>query len=122
MVHDPNPSPPIVVSLEMLDTDYAKLVAGEPIAPDRCDRIGWSEGTCRRLGKQIARYRYGNRDPQDRDDVLCTIATMAELFTCADLEAINDRLRWEGCFYLTEGERQQVVNWLQDELAIDLTE
>jgi hypothetical protein len=36
------------------------------------------------------------------------------------MEDINDRLRRTGRFYLTEGERQQIMNWLQDELAVNL--
>jgi hypothetical protein len=35
-------------------------------------------------------------------------------------EDMNDRLRYTGHFYLTPGERQQVINWLIDELGIDL--
>ena len=36
------------------------------------------------------------------------------------MEDINDRLRRTGQFYLTEGERLQIINWLQDELAVNL--
>jgi hypothetical protein len=104
----------------MLDTDYAKMAAGEVIPEERRDRLAWSDYTVKRLSQQIARYRYDTLDRQGRDDVLCTIAMTAELFTLADLEDINDRLRQTGVFYLTDGERRQILNWLHDELAIDV--
>ena len=112
--------PPKIVHLDILDTDYAKIAAGERLPADRQQRLEWGQTTCDRLSKQIARYRYDKLDQQGRDDLLCNIANTAGLFTLADMEDINDRLRRTGCFYLTEGERQQVFNWLQDELAVDL--
>jgi hypothetical protein len=112
-------SPPII-HLNILDTDYAKMAAGETIASDRKLRLAWGEATFDRLGKHVARYRYGNLDQESRDDLLCKIGTTAELFTRSDQEDFNDRVRCTGTFYLTPGERQQVVNWLRDELAIDL--
>lgn len=111
---------PNIVRLNILDTDYAKMAAGEQIPEDHKRRLAWGESTFKRLGQQIARYRYGDLDQQGRDDLLCNIGLTAELFSAADIEDINDRLRHTGCFYLTEGERQQVVNWLRDELAIDI--
>ena len=111
---------PKIVHLGILDTDYAKIAAGERIPEERQQRLAWGNAIFNRLSKQIARYRYDNLDQQGRDDLLCNIANTAGLFTAADMEDINDRLRRTGCFYLTSGERQQVFNWLQDELAVDL--
>jgi hypothetical protein len=112
---------PKIVHLNMLDTDYAKMAAGESIPEDRKQRLAWGNIVFKRLSQQIARYRYdAGLDQQGRDDLLCKIATTAELFTMADLEDINDRLRRTGRFYLTDSERQQIMNWLQDELAVDL--
>ncbi len=112
--------PPRVVPLDLLDTDYAKIVAGEAIPEDKKQRLAQESYDFDKLGQYIARYRYGGLDQQAQDDILCTIATVAGLFTLADVEDINDRLRYTGRFYLTEGERQQVINWLQDELGINL--
>ncbi|MDB9528264.1 hypothetical protein PN498_19890 [Oscillatoria sp. CS-180] len=111
---------PKIVHLDILDTDYAKIAAGERISDERKQRLAWGDATFSRLSKQIARYRYDSLDEQGRDDLLCNIATTAGIFTVADMEDINDRLRRTGCFYLTQGERQQVINWLQDELAVNL--
>lgn len=111
---------PKIVHLDLLDTDYAKIAAGERIPEERQQRLAWGHTTFNRLSKQIARYRHDNLDQQGRDDLLCNIANTAGLFTDADMEDINDRLRRTGCFYLTAGERQQVFNWLQDELAVTL--
>jgi hypothetical protein len=112
---------PAIVHLDLLDTDYAKIVAGEPIPQERQDRLSEDSYDFSRLGKSIARYRYANLDEQSRDDILCTLGHTAGLFTLADLEDMNDRLRQTGRFYLTPGERQQVINWLVDELGVDLT-
>lgn len=114
---NPNQQPKII-HLNMLDTDYASLVAGEPIAPERRQRLAQDHYDVDKLSQYIARYRYGGLDQQGQDDVLCTIATLAGLFSLADVEDINDRLRYTGRFYLTQGERQQVRNWLVDELDI----
>ena len=111
---------PTVVRLNLLDTDYAKIVAGEPIPDAKKQRLAQESYDFDKLGRHIARYRHGGLDQQSLDDILCTIATTAGLFTLADVEDINDRLRYTGCFYLTSGERQQVINWLLDELGIDL--
>lgn len=111
---------PNIVHLNLLDTDYAKIVAGERISEDRKQRLDWENSAFDRLSKQIARYRYDDLDQQGRDGLLCNIATAAGLFTLADMEAIDERLRQTGCFYLTLGERQQIMNWLRDELAVDL--
>ena len=106
----------------MLDTDYAKLAAGETIPEEHKLRLGLDQYDFAMLGKQIARYRYGDLDQQGRDDILCNIGSMAELFSMADMEMINDRLRTTGLFYLSDGERQQVMNWLEDELGVRLEE
>ncbi|WP_008308101.1 hypothetical protein [Leptolyngbya sp. PCC 6406] len=111
---------PKIVRLNILDTDYAKMAAGEAIPEDRRHRLAWGDAALNRLAKYIARYRYGDLDNQGRDDVLCNIALAAELFTLADMEDIDDRLRRTGAFYLTPGERQQILNWLRDELTVDL--
>jgi hypothetical protein len=115
---------PRIVHLDLLDTEYAKLAAkmaaGEPIPPDKQQRLCQDSYDFTRLGQHIARYRYGGLDQQGQDDILCTLGHTAELFTLADLEDISDRLRQTGRFYLTPGERQQVINWLSDELGIDL--
>lgn len=112
---------PKIVRLNLLDTDYAKIAAGESIPDEKKERLAQESYDFEQLGHHIARYRYGGLDQQGLDDVLCTIATTAGLFTLADVEDINDRLRYTGRFYLTPGERQQVMNWLVDELGIDLT-
>ncbi|MEL6161841.1 MAG: hypothetical protein AAFR18_21730 [Cyanobacteria bacterium J06627_32] len=110
-----------IVRLEMLDTDYAKMMAGEPIAQDRRDRIESADAyTLERLEKQISRYRYGQLDQEGKDSILCDVGLTAELLTPADMEDIHQRTRDTGRFYLTDGERQQILNWLQDELAVDL--
>lgn len=112
---------PKIIHLDILDTDYAKIAAGERISEERKQRLAWDNPALKRLSQQIARYRYDDSlDQQGRDDLLCNIATTAGLFTLADIEDINDRLRRTGRFYLTEGERQQIMNWLQDELAVNL--
>ena len=111
---------PKIVHLNILDTDYARIAAGERISEERKQRLEWDSSAFNRLSKQIARYRYADLDQQGRDDLLCNIGNTAGLFSLADIEDINDRLRQTGCFYLTPGERQQIVNWLRDELAVDL--
>ncbi|MDA0864845.1 MAG: hypothetical protein O2890_00150 [Cyanobacteria bacterium] len=111
---------PQIIHLNILDTDYAKIAAGETIASDRKHRLAWGDATFDRLGKQIARYRYDALEQEGRDDLLCKIGSVAELFTLSDREDFDDRIRTTGRFYLTPGERQQVVNWLRDELAVDL--
>lgn len=106
----------------MLDTDYAKMVAGEPIAEERRQRLEAADDyTLNRLEKQISRYRYGQLDQSGKDNILCDVGLTAELLNQADMEDIHQRVRDTGEFYLTAGERQQIINWLKDELAIDLT-
>jgi hypothetical protein len=113
---------PRVVRLNMLDSDYAKMVAGEPIARERRERLEAADTyTLSRLEKQISRYRYGQLDQASQDDILCDIGQTAELITQADMEDIHQRMRETGRFSLTIGERQQVINWVKDELAIDLS-
>ena len=114
-----NPQPKIV-HLNLLDTDYAKIVAGARIPAENQQRLAQESYDFTKLGQHIARYRYGGLDREGQDDILCTIATIAGLFSLADVEDINDRLRYTGRFYLTDGERQQVTNWLMDELGVDL--
>ncbi|MGB3668883.1 MAG: hypothetical protein WA783_17265 [Phormidesmis sp.] len=126
MTHQPDEQnsyrPPGVVQLDMLDTDYAKMIAGEPIAKDRQDRLEAIDPyTLNRLEKQISRYRYGQLDQSGKDDILCDVGLIAELLSQADMEDIHQRMRETGQFYLTEGERQQIINWLKDELAIDIS-
>jgi hypothetical protein len=111
---------PRIVHLNLLDTDYAKIAAGEQIPEEKKQRFAQDGYDFEKLGKQIARYRYAGMDQQGQDDILCSIATTAELFSVSDIEDINDRLRHTGCFYLTESERQQVINWLFDELGVNL--
>jgi len=111
---------PKIIRLNILDTDYAKMAAGEIIPEEKKQRLAQDSYDFDKLGQYIARYRYGGLDQQGKDDILCTIATTAGLFTLADVEDINDRLRYQGRFYLTPGERQQVMNWLIDELGISL--
>ncbi|MFQ4138856.1 hypothetical protein PGN35_021330 [Nodosilinea sp. PGN35] len=113
-------SQPPIIPLDMLDTDYAKIAAGEPIPDDKKQRLSEDSYDFTRLGRHIARYRHGHLDQQGQDDILCTLGTTAGLFTRADVEDMHDRLRQTGRFYLTPGERQQVINWLADELGIDL--
>ncbi len=112
---------PSIVRMDMLDTDYAKMVAGETIAEERRDRLEAVDPyTLNRLEKQISRYRYGQLDQSGKDDILCDIGSTAELLSQADMEDIHQRMRETGQFYLTAGERQQIINWLKDELAVDL--
>ncbi|MGB3137888.1 MAG: hypothetical protein WBG38_07030 [Nodosilinea sp.] len=113
-------SPPPIVPLDMLDTDYAKIAAGEPIPEAKKQRLSQESYDFTRLGQHIARYRYGGLDQQGQDDILCTLGTTAGLFNRTDTEDMNDRLRQTGLFYLTPGERQQVINWLVDELGVEL--
>lgn len=117
----PTASEPNIIKIDMLDSDYAKMIAGEPIARERRDRLEDIDTyTLNRLEKQISRYRYGNLDQSGKDDILCDIALIAELLTQADMEDIHQRTRESGSFYLTQSERLQILNWLKDELAIDL--
>lgn len=113
---------PRVVRLNMLDTDYARMVAGETIARDRRERLEDTDAyTWTRLEKQLGRYRHGQLEQSGKDDILCDIGLTAELLTQADMEDIHQRMRDTGTFYLTAGERQQIITWVKDELAVDLT-
>ena len=50
---------PKVIRIDMLDTDYAKMMGGEPIAKERRNRLEAADAyTLDRLEKQISRYRY----------------------------------------------------------------
>ena len=113
---------PIVTRIDMLDTDYAKMVAGEPIEQERWERLEAIDSfTLTRLGKQISRYRYGQLAQEGKDNILCDIGLTVELLNQADMEDIRYRVREAGYFYLTLDEREQIINWLKDELAVDLT-
>jgi len=112
---------PKVVRLNMLDTDYAKMIAGEPIAKERQCRLEAADAyTFNRLEKQISRYIHCQLTQEGKDDILCDIGQTVELLTQCDMEDIHQRVRETGRFYLTDGERQQIINWVKDELAIDL--
>ena len=105
----------------MLDVDYARMVGGVPIAKDRQGRLDATDDyTLNRLEKQISRYLYGQLGQESKDDILCDIGQTAELLNQGDMEDIHQRVRETGRFYLTGGERQQIINWLKDEFAIDL--
>lgn len=99
---------PQIIDLEMLDTHFAKLIEADPLAAQLTVTVG----------KQIYGYRHATRRDQ-QDNFLCKIATSAELFTAADLEAIDDRTREQG-FSLHEDERQFILDWLKCEFKIDL--
>jgi hypothetical protein len=116
MTHQPR-----IVRLEMLDIDYARMVAGEPIAKERQGRLEAADAyTLDRIEKQISRYLYGQLNQEGKDDILCAVGQTAELLTQADMEDIHQRMQETGQFYLTRSERQQIINWIKDELGIDL--
>ncbi|MEO0352909.1 MAG: hypothetical protein AAF282_22960 [Cyanobacteria bacterium P01_A01_bin.15] len=118
MSHKPT-QPAKIVKLTMLDTDYAAMVAGEPIDDERKQRLEATDPQAfQYISRQISRYRYGCHTQEERDDALYNIGSMVGLMTPSDVEAVNDRLRHTGHLYLTQGERLQILNWLQDELAI----
>lgn len=124
MSYQPTPdiTTPKIIRIDMLDVDYARMVGGVPISKDRQTRLeATDEYTFNRLGKQISRYLYGQLGQEGRDDILCDIGQTADLLTQCDMEDIHNRVRETGRFYLLEGERQQIINWVKDELAIDLT-
>ena len=108
-----------IVELDILDTDYAAMVAGEPIDDERKQRLDTSDAqTFRYISRQISRYRYGCHTQEERDDALYNIGTTVGLMTPSDVEEVNDRLRHTGHLYLKQDERLQILNWLQDELAV----
>ncbi len=112
---------PRIVRLDTLDIDYARMVAGEPIAKERQGRLEAADAyTLNRLEKQISRYLYGQLSQESKDDILCDIGQTAELLTQCDMEDIHQRMRETGRFYLMNGERQQIINWAKDELGIDI--
>ncbi|MEM6350448.1 MAG: hypothetical protein AAF766_06760 [Cyanobacteria bacterium P01_D01_bin.14] len=114
---------PKIVRLDLLDTEYAQIIEGEPIAKSREARIDTTDShAIQYVRRQIARYRHGNLDQEGKDDALFNIGAMVGLMTPSDVEDVNDRLRYEGRLYLTESERQQIFNWLADELAVHLGE
>ena len=124
MSYQPTPgtTTPNIIRIDMLDVDYARMVGGVPISKDRQARLeATDEYTFNRLEKQISRYLYGQLGQEGRDDILCDIGQTAELLTQCDMEDIHNRVRETGRFYLLKDERQQIINWVKDELAIDLT-
>lgn len=118
MSHTPG-QPAKIIKLDILDTDYAAMMAGEPIADERKQRLDATDPQAfQYISRQISKYRYGCNTQEERDDALYNIGAMVGLMTPADMEDIHDRLRHTGHLYLTQGERIQILNWLQDELAI----
>ena len=120
--NDPQPRNQVrLVRLNMLDVDYAKMVGGEPIAPERKSRLEAADAyTFSRIEKQISRYLYGQLNQEGKDDILCALGQTAELLNQSDMEDIHSRIRDTGRFYLTAGEREQIINWVKDELGINL--
>ena len=118
MSHIPG-QPAKIVKLDILDTDYAAMMAGEPIADERKQRLEATDPQAfQYISRQISRYRYGCHTQEERDDALYNIGAMVGLMTPADMEDVHDRLRHTGHLYLTQGARMQILNWLQDELAV----
>ena len=111
-----------IVRIDMLDVDYAKMMGGEPIAAERKSRLEAADAyTFSRMEKQLSRYLYGQLNQEGKDDILCAIGQTAELLNQGDMEDIHCRVRQTGYFYLTDGEREQVKNWVKDEMGIDLS-
>lgn len=110
---------PKIVDLGILDTDYAQMVESEPVPEELRQRLDEENYDVTYLSKQARLYRYA-KNQEARDDLLCKIANKAGLFTLADMEAIDDRTRASGIFSLDPAERQQVVNWLYDEMQIQI--
>lgn len=111
--------PAKIVKLDLLDTDYAAMVAGEPIDNERKQRLEATDPQAfDYISRQISRYRYGCHTQEERDDALYNIGAIVGLMTPSDIEDVNDRLRHTGHLYLTQGERLQILNWLEDELAV----
>ncbi len=118
MSHKPR-QPAKIVKLDLLDTDYAAMIAGEPIADERKQRLEATDPQAfDYISRQISRYRYGCHTQEERDDALYNIGAIVGLMTPSDIEDVNDRLRHTGHLYLTHGERLQILNWLEDELAV----
>lgn len=110
---------PKIVKLDLLDTDYAAMIVGEPIADERKQRLEETDPqTVGYISRQISRYRYGCHTQEERDDALYNIGAMVGLMTPSDVEDVHERLRQTGHLYLTHDERLQILNWLQDELAV----
>ena len=111
--------PAKILKLDILDTDYAAMVAGEPISDERKQRLEAADPQAvEYISRQISKYRYGCHNQEERDDALYNIGAMVGLMTPSDIEDVNDRLRHTGHLYLTHAERVQILNWLQDELAV----
>jgi hypothetical protein len=111
---------PKIVNLGMYDTDYASMVESEPVPENLRQRLSEEEYDVSYISKQARRYRYA-KTQEARDDLLCKIASKAGLFTLADMEIIDDRTRMDGFFRLENDERQQVINWLYDEMSINIS-
>ena len=124
MSHQPNPRSQTqarIVRLNMLDVDYAKMIGGEPIAAERKSRLEAADAyTFSRMEKQLSRYLYGQLSQEGKDDILCAIGQTAELLNQGDMEDIHSRMRETGRFYLTDSEREQIKNWVKDEMGVDL--
>ena len=116
------PKQPIkIVKLDILDTDYAAMVAGEPIADERKQRLEATDPQAfEYISRLISKYRYGCHTQEERDESRYFVGAMVWLMTPSDVEDVNDRLRHTGHLYLTQGERLQILNWIEDELAISL--
>lgn len=109
---------PKIVDLKMLDTDFAQLAAVDPIAAQLRVVFGPDRYNPQYIRQQVNWYHRATQQ-DERDNLLCRIATSAELFTAAEIEAIDERTREFG-FSLVEEERQFVIDWLKCELEIDL--
>lgn len=102
----------------MLDTDFAQLAAVDPIAAQLRVVFGPDRYNPQYIRQQVEWY-HRTTQQDERDNLLCRIAASAELFTAAEIEAIDERTREFG-FSLREEERQFVIDWLKCELEIDL--
>ena len=109
---------PKIVDLKMLDTDFAQLAVVDPIAAQLRVVFGPDRYNLQYIQQQVGWYRLTTQQDQ-QDNLLYRIATSAELFTAAEMEAIDERTREFG-FSLSEDERQFIIDWLKCELGIDL--
>ena len=110
---------PKIVDLKMLDTDFAQLAEANPVSAYRKMVFGPDCYNVEYIQQQVRWYQCATTQ-NERDNLLCRIAGSGELFTPADMEAIDDRTRENGIFSLLAAERKQVIDWLKDQLEIDL--
>lgn len=110
---------PKIVDLKMLDTDFAQMATEDPVSAYRKIVFGPDCYNLDYIQRQACWYQSATTQ-QERDNLLYRVATSAELFTRADLEAIDERTRQNAEFSLQADERRQVINWLKDELGIEL--